>query len=191
MTVISFDHFSEPTCRQWFGSWRSVERLIRKLPSEREHAPVQAITRGCDFRHSHYRRPRSILLRNMTWRFKIVASMLAVILLASHATALGSCWLHMAGAKKGTPHCAMMNAQAKSATVRSAPSSTACCQVSATKPTPAVMPQAPSDSGARVVSILSTSALDAPTTVTKSEPPDPLARASGLSLQAVFCTFLI
>jgi hypothetical protein len=127
----------------------------------------------------------------MTWRSKSVALALAVTLLAMPATALASCWLHMTEAEHCRPHCPMISGHTPSATVNSAPSSTSCCQVSAAKPTPAWMPQTPSGSGARVTPTLSASALDAPTTVTEAEPPDPLARASGLSLQAAFCTFLI
>ena len=125
------------------------------------------------------------------WRSKLVGSMLALILLATHAMAFDSCWLHMATAKKGTPHCDMMSAPTSSDDVSPAKSSTSCCQMSAARPTAASMAQTPGDSGARVIPTLSASALDAPITVTNAEPPDPLARASGLSLQAVFCTFLI
>ena len=117
--------------------------------------------------------------------------MLAMVLLASPATALASCWMHMAAKKDCTPHCPMMAAPGPSITLQEVPASPSCCHVSAAKPTPASMPQAPTDSGARVPPTLSVSAIDAPTTMTNAAPPDPLARASGLSLQAAFCTFLI
>jgi len=132
-----------------------------------------------------------MLVRIVTSRFKLVALALMMTLLAMPMSALAHCWLHIATAKDCRPHCPMMGMQAPSTTVQAAPANTSCCQVSAAKPIPSSMPQSPSDSGARVAPTLSASALDVPTTVTKAEPPDPLARASGLSLQAAFCTFLI
>jgi hypothetical protein len=128
---------------------------------------------------------------NMTWRFKLVASTLVVILLAMPLSALGSCWLHMAPADHCTPHCPMMSGQAPSVTIQAAPANGSCCRVSAARPTPASLPQAPSGNGSRVAPTLIASALDTPAVLTKAEPPDPLARASCPSAQSVFCTFLI
>jgi len=45
-----------------------------------------------------------------------------------------------------TPHCPMMSGHASSDTVQEAPASGSCCQVSAARPTPASMPQVPTNS---------------------------------------------
>lgn len=125
------------------------------------------------------------------WRFKLVASVLAGILLASPVMATNSCWLQMAPAGTGTPHCAMMGASPLSDAVSANSSSGSCCEISAADLTPRFMLQSPNDSGARVTPTASSSLLDTPVAVTKPEPTDPLSRAFGSSLQAVFCTFLI
>ena len=132
-----------------------------------------------------------VSLRNMTCRLKFVASALVVILLAMPLSALGSCWWQMTAVEHCTPRCPMMSAHAPSVTIQEAPANNSCCRVSAAKLTPASMPQGPSASGSRVAPTLIASALDTPAILTKSEPPDPLARASCPSAQSVFCTFLI
>jgi len=136
-------------------------------------------------------RPSTILHKNMTWRFKLVASALVMILLATPLSALGTCWLYMTPVEHSTPHCPMMTMRthAPSITIQSA-ANHSCCRVSAARPTPAFMAQAPSVSS-YVAPTFSVSALDIPAILTKAEPPDPLARASSPSLQSVFCTFLI
>ena len=133
---------------------------------------------------------RSILLNNMTWRFKLVASALVMVVLVMPVSALGSCWLHMSPATHCTPHCPMMSGHAPSVTIQEAPTNNSCCQVSAARPTPASMAQAPSISD-YVAPTFIASALDIPTVLIKAEPPRPLARALYPSLQSVFCTFLI
>ena len=130
-------------------------------------------------------------LGNMTWRFKLVASALVMILLAMPTSALASCWLHMAAAKDCTPHCPMMSGHAPSVTLQAAPANASCCQVSAARPTPASLPQAPGGSGAGVAPTFSALTLDSPIELTQAEPADPVARASCPSPQSVFCTFLI
>jgi hypothetical protein len=127
----------------------------------------------------------------MTWRFKFVAWALVMVVLAMPVSALGSCWLHMAAAKHGTPHCPMMSGHAPSITFQEAPTHGSCCQVSAARLTPASMPQAPGASGSRVAPTFNASALDIPAVLAKAEPPDPLAHASCPSSQSVLCTFLI
>jgi hypothetical protein len=126
----------------------------------------------------------------MTWRFKLVASALVMMLLAMPLSALGSCLWHMAPVEHCTPHCPMMSAHAPSMTIQEALANSSCCRVSAARPTPVSVPQVPSVSG-YVAPTFTTSALDIAAILTKAEPPDPLAHASCLSLQSVFCTFLI
>ena len=126
----------------------------------------------------------------MTWQFKLVALGLALILLAMPLSALGSCWLHMSPVEHCTPHCPMMSANAPSVNVQEAPANNSCCRVSAARPTPVSVAQIPSVSG-YVAPTVTVSVLDVPTVLTKAEPPDPFAHASCLSLQSVFCTFLI
>jgi hypothetical protein len=153
---------------------------------------VTTRTSGCDFRHRQRgHRASSIVIQNMAWRFKLVATALATILLAMPMSALASCWWHMSAAEKCKPHCPMMSGHTSSVSVQEAPANGSCCQISAARPTPASIPQAPSASDSRVAPIFIASALDIPAVVTKAEPPDPLARASCPSLQSVFCTFLI
>jgi hypothetical protein len=128
----------------------------------------------------------------MTWRFKLVAAALAIILLAMPMSALTSCWWHMSAVEKCKPHCPMMSAHEPSVTIQETPGNSSCCQVSAAKPTPVSIPQAPTGSGAAAVTpTLSVSTLDAPAALTQASPPDPLARVYCPSLQSVFCTFLI
>jgi hypothetical protein len=128
----------------------------------------------------------------MTWRFKLVASALVMMLLAMPLSALGSCLWHMTPVEHCTPHCPMMkmSAEAPSVTIQAAPADNSCCQVSAARPTPASMPQAPSGSG-YVAPTFTASVLDVPAVLTKAEPPDPLTQTLCPSLQSVFCTFLI
>ena len=133
----------------------------------------------------------SFLFNNMRSRFKLVASALVTVVLAMPVSALAPCWLHMTPAEHCTPHCAMMSGHASSVTIQEAPSDSSCCRVSAARPTPASVPKAPSDSGSRLAPTFVAAALDIPTVPTRTEPFDPLARASCPSLQSVFCTFLI
>jgi hypothetical protein len=128
----------------------------------------------------------------MTWRFKLVALALAMILLAMPLSALAACWLHMTPIEHCTPHCPMMkmSTRAPSVTVQAAPANNSCCRVSAARPIPAFMAQAPSVSGYGAPTFIA-SALDTPAVLTKAEPPDPLTRESCPSLQSVFCIFLI
>jgi hypothetical protein len=127
----------------------------------------------------------------MTWRFKLVASALVIILLAMPLSALASCLWQMAATEHCTPHCPMMSGHVPSVTTQQAPANGSCCQVSAAKPTPTSVPQAPSGRRGIVAPTLNTSTLDAPAALSQAEPPDPLARASCPSPQSVFCTFLI
>jgi hypothetical protein len=113
-----------------------------------------------------------------------------MMLLAMPLSALGSCFWHMAPVEHCTPHCPMMSAHAPSITIQEGPASNSCCRVSAARPTPVSMAQAPSVSG-YVAPTFTASALDTPAVLTKAEPPDPLTRESCPSLQSVFCTFLI
>ena len=152
---------------------------------------VVAITSGCDLRHSQCGHGTGSIINKMTWRFKLVASALVMVVLAMPASALVSCWWHMAQDEHCTPHCPMMSEHAPSVTMQEAPADGSCCQVSAARPTPASMPQAPTGSGAGVTPTLNVSTLDAPVALIQEKPPDPLARASCPSLQSVFCTFLI
>ena len=153
---------------------------------------VSSITDGCDFRHSQSGQgAASIVWKKMTWRFKFVASALVVILLAMPLSALGSCLWHMAPAEHCTPHCPMMSGQAPSFSIQEASADGSCCQVSAAKPTPASMPQAPTDSSTGMATTLHVSTLDAPSEVVEFHPPDLSIRASGPSPQAVLCTFLV
>jgi len=131
-----------------------------------------------------------MLLKNMTWRFKLVASGLVLILLAMPLSALGSCLWHMAPTEHCTPHCPMMSGHAPSFSIQEALTNDSCCRVSAARPTPVSMPRAPNVSG-YVAPTFTVSVLDVPAIPTNAEPPDPLARASCPSLQSVFCTFLI
>jgi hypothetical protein len=150
---------------------------------------VAAITSACDLGHSPCGHgPSSI--KNMTWRFKLVASALVMILLGTPLSAVASCWLHMAPAAHCRPDCPMISGHAPSATIQEAPANDSCCQVSAARPTPASMAQAPSANG-YVAPTLVASVLEIPAVLTKAKPPDPLARASCPSTQSVFCTFLI
>jgi len=128
--------------------------------------------------------------KNMTWRFKFVASALVMMLLAMPLSALGSCLWQMTAVEHCTPHCPMMSAHAPSVTIQEAPANNACCRVSAARPTPASTAQVPSVRG-YVAPTFTPSVLDVPAVLTKAEPPDPLGRASYPSLQSVFCTFLI
>ena len=127
----------------------------------------------------------------MTWRIKLVASGLVLILLAMPLSALGSCLWNMVPAEHCTPHCPMMTGHASSDTVQEAPANGSCCQVSAAKPTPASMPQAPTDSSTGMAPTLYVSTLDAPSAVVEFHPPDLTIRASAPSPQAVLCTFLV
>jgi hypothetical protein len=113
-----------------------------------------------------------------------------MILLAMPLSALGSCWWQMTAVEHCTPHCPMMSAHAPSVAVQEVPANNSCCRVSAARPIPAFMGQAPSVSG-YVAPTFIASALDTPAVLTKAEPPDPLTRESCPSLQSVFCIFLI
>ena len=150
-------------------------------------------TYGCDSRHRYSgQRPVVCLTKHMTWRFKLVAAALAVTTLAMPMSAMTSCWWHMSAAEKCKPHCPMMSGHEPSPSIQEVPGNGSCCQVSAAKPTPASVPQAPTGSGPLgVAPSLNVSTLDAPIAPIETSPPDPLARASCPSLQSVFCTFLI
>src|ERR1035441_7224077 len=126
----------------------------------------------------------------MTWRFKLVASGLVVILLTIPLSALGSCLWHMVPTEHCTPHCPMMSGHVPSASIQEALANGSCCRISAARPTPASTAQVPSVSG-YVAPTFTASVLDVPAVLTTAEPPDPLARGSSPSLQSVFCTFLI
>jgi hypothetical protein len=129
----------------------------------------------------------------MTWRFKLVASALVMILLGTPLSAVASCWLHMTPAEHCTPHCPMMmmmSVHEPSITIQESAVNHSCCRVSAGRPTPAFMTPAPSVSG-YVAPTLTPSVLDIPAVLTKAELPDPLARETYPSPQSVFCTFLI
>src|ERR1035438_1011489 len=65
----------------------------------------------------------------MTWRFKLVASALVVILLAMPLSALGSCWWQMRAVEHCTPHCPMMSAHVPSVTIQEALANSSCCRV--------------------------------------------------------------
>jgi hypothetical protein len=149
-------------------------------------------TSACDLGHSSCGHGPGNIIKSMTWRFKLVASALVMILLGNPLSAVASCWLHMAPAKHCTPHCPMMmmSSHAPSVAIQEAPANNSCCRVSAARPTPASIAQVPSVSG-YVAPTFTASALDVPAVLTKAEPPDPLARASCPSLQSVFCTLLI
>lgn len=149
----------------------------------RLQAPVISVT-------AHSSTVSVVSFENMTWRFKLVASALVVILLAMPLSALGSCWRQMTVVEHCTPHCPMMSSHAPSVTVQEAPANNSCCRVSAARPTPASTAQAPSASG-YTAPTFTVSVLDVPTVLTRAEPPDPFAHASYPSLQSVFCTFLI
>ena len=152
---------------------------------------VTTPTAGCDLHHRQRAEwPSSILYKNMTLRFKLVATALAVTLLAMPMSALTSCWWHMGAAEKCKPHCPMMSGHEPSVTIQETPGNSSCCQMSAAKPTPASIPKAPTGS-AGVTPSLTVSTLNAPVAQIQTSPPDPLARASCPSLQSVFCTFLI
>ena len=152
--------------------------------------PVNEATRGCDLRHSQCGCRHGSIIIYMTWRFKLVASALVLILLATPLSAVASCWLHIARVEHCTPHCPMMSGHAPSVTIQEAPTNNSCCRVSAARPTPASLAQAPSVGG-YVAPTFIASALDIPVVLTKAEWRVPLARASCPSLQSVFCTFLI
>ena len=153
---------------------------------------VSTTTDGCDFRHSRSGQGNgSIIWKNMTWRLKLVSSALVAILLAMPLSALGSCLWNMAPAEHCTPHCPMMSGHSPSASMQEASANGSCCQVSAAKPTPASMPQAPTASSTGVAPTLSISTLDAPSAVVEFHPPDLTVRASAASLQAILCTFLV
>ncbi len=132
-----------------------------------------------------------MLLKDMIWRFKLVASGLVLILLAMPLSALGSCLWHMAPAEHCTPHCPMMSRNAPSFSIQEALTNDSCCRVSAAKTTPASMPQAPTGNSTGVAPPCRVSTLDAPSAVVEFHPPDLTIRAAALSPQAVLCTFLI
>ncbi len=161
--------------------------LFRKTA---EIGVVSTTTDGCDFRHSQSGQgPGSIVWKNMTWRFNLVASALVVILLAMPLSALGSCLWHMAPAEHCTPHCPMMSGQAPSFSIQEASADGSCCQVSAAKPTS--VPQAPSGSSIGVAPTFSISTLDTPSRIVELKAPDLTIRACVPSPQAVLCTFLV
>ena len=172
------------------GRTRS-EGWVHPLNSVWQCSPVMPVTSDRDFRHRQRGQGRRSILLTVTWRFKLVASVLVMILPAMPISALASCWWHMATAEDCTPHCPMMSGHAPSLSVEQAPANSSCCQVSAPGPAPASMPQAPSGSSVSVALTLSALTLDAPIALTQAEPVDPVARASSPSLQSVFCTFLI
>lgn len=127
----------------------------------------------------------------MTWRIKLVAAGLVLILLAMPLSALGSCLWHMVPAEHCTPHCPMMSGHAPSASIQEASANGSCCQVSAARPTPASMPQVPTNSSTGVAPTFSSSMLDVPSAVVEFHPPDLTIRVSVPSPQAVLCTFLV
>ncbi len=127
----------------------------------------------------------------MTWRFKLVASALVVILLAMPLSALGSCLWHMVPAEHCTPHCPVMGGQAPSFSIQEASADGSCCLVSAAKPTPASVPQAPSGSSIGAAPTFSVSTLDTPSRIVELKPPDLTIRVSVPSPQAVLCIFLV
>ena len=153
---------------------------------------VSTATERCDLRHSlSGQGAGNIISNNMTWRFKLVASALVMILLAMPLSALGACLWHMAPSEHCTPHCPMMSGQAPSFSIQEASADSSCCQVSAAKPTPVSVPQAPSGSTIGAAPTFSVSTLDTPSRVVELQPPDLTIRTSVPSPQAILCTFLV
>jgi len=158
----------------------------------KEFGSVSTATEGCDLRHSlSGPSPGSIVSNNMTWRFKLVASALVMILLAMPLSALGACLSHMAPSEHCTPHCPMMSGRTPSFSIQEASANSSCCQVSAANPTPVSLPLAPSASNIGVAPTSSASTLDTPSRVVELKAPDLTIRASLPSPQAILCTFLV
>ena len=158
----------------------------------KEFGCVSTATERCDLRHSlSGQSAGNIISNNMTWRFKLVASALVMLLLAMPLSALGACLWHMAPSEHCTPHCPMMRGRTPSFSIQEASSDGSCCQVSAAKPTQVSLALAPSASNFGVAPASSVSTLDAPSAVVEFHPPDLIIRASAPSPQAILCTFLV
>jgi hypothetical protein len=128
----------------------------------------------------------------MSWRFKLVALLLAFTTLVMPASALAFCWLHMPAAQKCVPHCPMMAGHHSSASMAQAQASSACCQISAAMPTPPTMPQAPTSTFLVIARLATASTIDVLVeALTPSPPSDLIPEGSPQGLQAVLCTFLI
>jgi len=123
----------------------------------------------------------------MTLRSKLVASTLAITLIALPAMALVSCWFHGPAIAKHSTHCQMMGEYRRLVVVQNILTGDACCYRSV--PTPVT--QEPSHSAEEGTPTSGVSIVDVPlVTVGVSWIKRPV-RASGLHLQAILCVFLI
>jgi hypothetical protein len=127
----------------------------------------------------------------MTLRSKLAAVTLAITLLVLPAAALATCWSDAPANGGRAPDCQMMNAHFGLASLQNASPGAACCELSSGKPVPASLVQAPSRTADGVTPASSCSSVDVPSTTAGAATKRPLIRASGPSLQAMFCVFLI
>lgn len=125
--------------------------------------------------------------------FKLVASMLVLVALASPAAAVTTCWISAPANDVGMecpPECPMMAEGVEPHSM--APQDGSCCQISSRQPAPVAVTQLPVSA-----SQVSIGPADAPIPVV-SEPSDANEQVASAALsapetspQALLCTFLI
>jgi hypothetical protein len=128
----------------------------------------------------------------MTRSFKLVSSVLAMILLAMPAAALASCGFRMRAMDKLEKHavpCAMMGTHMPPVMQR-ADAGSSCCQISTGKPVLAPVPLARNSAGREAPGLV-VATLQIPSITVSTEPAELPVRPSGSVPQAFLCIFLI
>jgi hypothetical protein len=75
--------------------------------------------------------------------------------------------------------------------IQQAPDPTSCCELSSGTPVPASVAQAPSGIVDGITPTLVISSVDVRSVMVEAPPVEPVVQASGPTLQAILCTFLI
>jgi hypothetical protein len=125
----------------------------------------------------------------MMLRSKLVAAVLAGVLLALPTSAPVSCRLHTSSIGNHATECQMMSKRSTSARIQEAiPGARQCCEPSSGKPMPASVAQVPSAVADGVTLTSTVSGIDLQSFNPEREPTDPV---SGPTAQAILCVFLI
>ncbi|MGI9103505.1 MAG: hypothetical protein ACR2IF_13795 [Terriglobales bacterium] len=128
----------------------------------------------------------------MSRRFKFVALVLSLAVLAAPAAALAGCWSGSGGRAAHACCGDGMDSQNPAAAMQAADSSLSCCDVSSGKPAPTAQLILPASGAHAAVTVPNSAVSPVPMLVAANEPPPgstpPLP---GDSPQAVLCTFLI
>jgi hypothetical protein len=170
----------EPVPGNNFQQRRSIGRTVTPL------------TRRCDHHHSPSRAGSGrIQVKFMALPSKLAAVTLAITLMVLPAAALATCWSHAPANGGRARDCQMMSTRPGLASLQNARPGAACCELSSGRPVPASLAQIPSRTVDGMTPASSFSRADVPSVAAGTAPKIPLIRASGPSLQAVFCVFLI